>query len=191
MTRRFGLRIGTASVTAILLTLTALGVALGKCEPGSPEANNPFCLGVVATLDEGTSIQAGTTTTVGMTITQGEEPFQGSADLLVVPVGGGDPVVIPVEPSNRPGHFTATVSLPGGFWTAVLLARDAEGEPHETALGTLQIADPPPGAIPTDEPATARPLDIAAWTGAVLATIVAGTATLVLLGRRRRLGSAA
>ena len=192
MTRRFGRRVGTATVTAILLTLTALGLALGKCEPGSPEANNPYCLGVVATLDNGTSIQAGATTTVGMTLTQGEQPFEGSADLLVVRVGGGEPVVAPLQPSSPPGHFTAEVSLPaGGFWTAVVLARGSDGEPHEAALGTLRIADPPPGAIPSDDPVAAGRIDLVPWTWAVLATIAGGTAALILLGRRRRLSGAA
>lgn len=192
MHRRFGRRIVTATVMASLLAFAMVSAALAKCEKGSPEAESPFCLGVVATIDRGTVIQAGTASAIDVTLTQGEEPLRGvSAEISFVRVGGGEPYIVALEPSSEPGHFVAQVNLPaGGFWTLVARVQNPSGAWTDLALETLRVGDAPPVADTGGDGTAASGPGVAPWTWAAVAAVTALAALaatgLAFSARRRR-----
>ena len=182
-------RLFVPALAASLLTLAAAGVALGKCEDGSPEADNPACQAISATLETGGSMAAGATTTVSLWVSQGEQPFWPmSAEVVFHRIADGTTLTVALDPAAEEGRFTADVNLPqGGHWTVVAQVRDLEGRTAILPLETIRVRDLPAPTVDRGRSSPAAPLNVPAWPWALLGGVLAmGLGAAALRGRRRQ-----
>ncbi len=179
------LRLTRALVAGSLLTLIVAGVSLAKCEPGSPEAASTFCQAVVATIDSGASLQAGTDSRIGVTITQGEAPFEAiGAELLFTRVGGGDSLTVALVPTDQPGRYLAEVNLPAdGYWTVVAHLGEMSGAQNTVPVATMSVRGLAADSGPATPSAAMPVLPTGLW---VLLAVAMMTAATVAIDRRRR-----
>lgn len=182
--------------SGLLLGATAT-MAMAKCEgPNPPE----FCQQVVAFIQDGTSLTAGTAATVDVWIQKGEQPYAvKSVTLQFYRFEDASIVRAPATLTSQPGVWSAEVTLPaGGGWRAEAYVTDLDGVLTTMAIqSTIVVRVPvkPPVQTPTTPPpATPATPTLPALP---IALLVAGLAAAAMAGMglrdraRRRTGALA
>ncbi|MDQ2853485.1 MAG: hypothetical protein M3R32_01350 [Chloroflexota bacterium] len=171
-----------------LLLAASAGSALAKCEgPNPPD----FCSQVVASIDfgsTGSTIQAGTETTMRVWVTRGEQPTAIRSVALTLSHIGDATVVNLTATMVEPGLWKTTVKLPlAGAWTVRADVTDVDGNISTLNLDAVNAA---PAVTAPQPPATTPPATPVNPTPPALpiALLVAGLAGAALLagGMRER-----
>lgn len=184
--------------SGLLLAATA-GNALAKCEQNL-DPKPPECSMIVAILDVGGGVpQAGTSQSVDIYLSQGEQPFTAQTVELILTGNTDEPrLTAPATATGQPGRWSAELLLPSeGSWTVSAQLEYVIGQPFEVEVNTdwagilpARAPEAPPVTTPPAAPAApASPvLPIALLLGLLAAGAGAG---LVIRDRVRRRTTAA
>jgi hypothetical protein len=179
--------------SGLLLAATA-GSALAKCEQNL-DPKPPECSMIVAVLDVGGGVpQAGTSQSVEIFLSQGEQPFVAQTVVLILSGNTDEPrLTAEATATGQPGQWTAELLLPTeGSWTVSAQLEYVIGQPFDVEVNT-DWAGILPARAPEAPPATTPPvapvapgspaLPIALALGALAAAVLAGQ---VIRDRSRR-----
>ena len=141
--------------SGLLLAGTA-GSALGKCEEGA-DPMPEFCNEVVASLNYGSggSLQAGEDTSILVSISKGEQPFEATGVVLTfVSAADGSRLQATATAATQPGNWRAEIILPDkGILTVLTAIEGADGEAYLIEGGRIRV-NQPPEVPPVQTPAT-------------------------------------
>ncbi len=163
-----------------LLLAASAGSALAKCEgPNPPD----FCSQVVGSIDfgsTGSTIRAGTETSIRVWVTRGEQPTAIRSVGLVLARIGDATVVNATAELVEPGLWRTTVNLPlAGAWTVAAEVVDVDGNTTRLNLDAVNAAPAAKAQPPTTTP-PATPINPAP-PALPIALLVAGLAAVTLL----------
>ncbi|MEX2135621.1 MAG: hypothetical protein WEB29_01500 [Chloroflexota bacterium] len=143
--------------SALLLAATA-GSALAKCEE-TVDPKPAKCSMIVAVLDVGGVPQAGTSQSVDIYLSQGEQPFVAQTVVLILTSNSdGSRLTVPATAASEPGRWTAELLLPDeGSWGVSAKLEYVIGQPFEVAVST-DWGGVLPARAPETPPVTAPPV---------------------------------
>ncbi len=182
--------------SGLLLAATA-GSALAKCE-ASVDPKPPECSMIVAILDVGGAVpQAGTSQSVDIYLSQGEQPFTAQTVVLILTGNTDEPrLTATATATGQAGRWTAELLLPAeGSWTAAAQLEYVIGQPFEVEVNT-DWGGILPARAPEAPPVTAPPV-VPGSPVLPIGLAIAGLAAAALAGqvirdrsRRRTAGTA-
>ena len=144
--------------SGLLLAATA-GSTLAKCE-ATVDPKPPECSMIIAVLDVGGAVpQAGTSQSVDIFLSQGEQPFTAQTVVLILTGNTDEPrLTAPATATSQPGRWTAELLLPAeGSWTAAAQLEYVIGQPFEIEVNT-DWGGIIPARAPEAPPVTAPPV---------------------------------
>ena len=175
--------------SGLLLAATA-GSALAKCEGADPKP--AFCSEINVSLNivGGGTLLAGTSESVDIDVSRGEQPYPAMDVWLTFTDQDGTRVRVPATAASA-GRWTAEVLLPNvGNWSVVAQVVDLNGGEYRVPVNTVwgtTVPALPPAETPVTAPPPVTPaspvLPIAALIGLLAAAAGAG---LVIRDRSRR-----
>ena len=144
---------------SVLLLAATAGSAIAKCE-STVDPKPPECSMIVAVLDVGGGVPpAGTSQSVDIYLSQGEQPFTAQTVVLILTGNTDEPTMTaPATATGQPGQWTAELLLPDeGSWTVSAQLEYVIGQPFEVAVNT-DWGGILPARAPETPPVTAPPV---------------------------------